>query len=103
MDNPTKRADVLPILTREEVYRLIDGEREYQNERWSEDTTDSAGKHTPTEWLLYIDYYVQLAKASASTKPEQICRPEVMGIIRKIAAMGVAAMEQNGAPARNRD
>lgn len=87
-------------LTRQEVYNLIDGERTYQDSRWNDATTTSEGKHTPAEWLLYIEHYLMLARTKASTLPDPQSTVETMDIVRKIAAMTVAAMEQNGAPPR---
>ncbi len=85
---------------RNEVYTVIDGERDYQDSRWNVDTTTSEGIHTPTQWLVYIEDYLNEAKTFASRRPEQEANPLIMANLRKIAGMTVCAMEQNGAPAR---
>lgn len=87
-------------LTRQEVYSLIDGERHYQDQRWNESTTDTKGLHSPQEWLSYIRDYTEEALHMGCREAEQICKPKQMAIIRKIAAMAVAAMEQNGSTPR---
>jgi hypothetical protein len=88
------------VLTRGRVYDLIDDERAYQSRRWNEDTTASGGNHTPTEWLVYMQHYLNRAIAEASTNADPEAAELVMDNIRKITAMGVAAMEQNGCPPR---
>jgi hypothetical protein len=84
-------------MIREEVYKLIDGERDYQNTKWS---SPPDLLHTPTEFILYIDDYVRqgISQATRNTNPEatQIC----LDTIRKIAALAVACMEQHETQAR---
>ena len=87
-------------LTREEVYKLIDGERAYQDKRWNRDTTSSEGIHTPQEWLTYIVDYAQEALHIGAREPDNICKLKQMDIVRKIGGMAVAAMEQNGSNSR---
>lgn len=87
-------------LSREEVYKLIDGERDYQDERWNANTTSSGGRHeNPEEWIMYMEDYLAEAKHLLSRNNRDI-NPKAMAIIRKVTAMGVAAMEQIGAPER---
>lgn len=88
-------------LTRDQVYALINGERDYQDRKWNADTCTSAGVHTPTEWLVFIEDYLLEAKHVVSREADQSCHDKVMANIRKIGAMCVACMEQNGAPARD--
>ena len=87
-------------MERQEVYKLIDGERTYQDMRWNETTTSSGGKHSPEEWFMYIEDYIHEAKHELSRLPNAIAVPRAMSIMRKVGAMAVAAMEQNGAPPR---
>lgn len=82
--------------TREEVYAAIDGECEYQEERWNENTTESCGDHSVAEFVLYMEHYIQLARVEASTKPDPESREATLHMVRKVAALGVACMEQNG-------
>ena len=88
------------MATRQEVYEALDSERAYQKHRWNEHTTTSKGHHSLSEWIAYIDYYLGLAKKELATRARQEAYPDVAHIIRKITAMGVASMEEHGAPRR---
>jgi hypothetical protein len=83
-------------MKRAEVYGLIDGERDYQNQRWGSehDAHESIGG-----FLVYMDEYLRRAK-SAATDATTAADPDTMAGIRKIAALAVACMERFGAPAR---
>jgi len=87
-------------LTRKEVYNAIDGERDYQDKKWNYDTTPSEGKHSVAEWMVYIQDYLTegMHLVSRNADPEAIR----LGTdsIRKIGAMCVACMEQNGVDLR---
>jgi hypothetical protein len=87
-------------MTREEVFQLINGEREYQNSRWNESTTASKGIHSPEEWFMYIEDYITEAKHILSRENVQSAYPKAMSIMRKVAAMTVCAMEQIDTPER---
>jgi hypothetical protein len=87
-------------MTRPQVFDLIEGERAYQDSRWNPATTTSDGNHSWEEWVMYIDHYVGLAKATLSTKPKQVADGEAAEIMRKIGALAVAAMENNGSVPR---
>lgn len=88
-------------MKRIDVYKLIDGERDYQNERWTADNIPSGTHvHTPEEWIVYMEDYLAEAKHILSRNEAPECYPRAMGIIRKVTAMGVAAMEQNETPSR---
>jgi len=87
-------------LTRAEVYTLIDGERDYQNKRWNVSTTSSQGWHSSQEWLSFIQDYASEGLHLGAREADQVAYNKQLAIIRKIAAMGVAAMEQHGAPPR---
>jgi len=89
------------MTSREEVYQAIDSERDYQDSRWNENTTTSGGYHSPAEWLVYMQDYLREAFSQASRHADPESRVMVMNTLRKITAMGVAAMEQNGAPFRS--
>lgn len=83
---------------RSKVYEAIDGERAYQEARWHEGTTPSCGKHTATEFILFMEHYLEGARKLASTTAEG--NTEVLDFVRKVTALGVACMEENGAPRR---
>ena len=89
-------------MNRKDVYRLIDGERDYQNLRWVNDKMPSGTHiHTPEEWIVYMEDYLQEAKHILSRNEAPECYNAAMAIMRKVTAMGVAAMEQIDTPARN--
>lgn len=82
-------------MKRHDVYELVDSERDYQEKKWNTNTTSSRGIHSPTEWLVYMQDYLNEAFYFASRHPEPEASKFVMDNIRKITGMGVAAMEQN--------
>lgn len=86
-------------ITREDVYATLNGERDYQDSLSS--TSETAGVHTLAEWALYIDAYSNDLKQllSHTWGPESTWKG--LEILRKITAMGVACMEQNGAVPRS--
>lgn len=87
-------------LLRAEVYALIDGERAYQDRRWNPQTTTSHGEHSWEEWFTYMTDYIQEAQHILSREPQQEGDQKAAAIMRKVGAMAVAAMEQNGATPR---
>lgn len=82
-------------MTREEVYKLIDGERDYQDDRWWDEVRH--GRRSVDEFVLYVQGYAADAVAIASHTND---RDGALAAVRKIAALCVACMEQHGAPAR---
>lgn len=82
-------------MRRSDVYKLIDGERAYQDSKWNALTTQTSGLHTPDEWVLYMIDYLTEALHILSRESANTGRPKAMEIIRKVTAMGVSAMEQN--------
>lgn len=82
------------MLSRQSVYMLIDGERNYQDAKWP------LHLHSYEEWLVYIEDYVHEAKHLLARNDSDDVQEKVGAGMRKIAAMAVCAMEQRGAPAR---
>lgn len=87
--------------TRQEVYDALDSERSYQQRRWPGDASKgeaNAGRgHEIASWLCYMQSYLNEAINLAShNSPETIA----LDAVRKVAAMGVACMEEHGAPKR---
>jgi hypothetical protein len=88
-------------MKREEVYKLIDGERTYQENRWNPGTTKSEGHHhTPEEWITYMEDYLAEAKHILSRETHVDAYGKAMACIRKVTALGVAAMEHIDTPPR---
>ena len=88
------------MANRLEVYIAVDGERTYQD-GWNDPSlTDSGGRHSNVEFLVYIEDYVREALHFASRRPDPEALIFTRHSLRKIAALAVAAMEQNGVQTR---
>ena len=87
-------------MTREEVYSVIDTERDFQDSLW-----DNLNKEisNPSSFILWMEEYLSKARTLASKVDERKgttgCS-EIMDVIRKVTALGVACMEVNDAPKR---
>lgn len=79
------------MMQRKDVYRVIDGERDYQDKKWI------GHRHTPGEYLLYIEHHAQKARERGTTEHGDYGLLEEM---RKIATLCVACFEENGVPSR---
>jgi hypothetical protein len=83
--------------TRQEVYGALDGERAYQDSKWTPDVTASAGRHENIlEWLVYMKDYVEEAIHVMARREEPFATEFALNTTRKVAALGVAAMENCG-------
>ncbi len=82
--------------TRAEVYEAIDTERAYQLKLWSRGEADDP--LTIGEYVLLLEEYA--AKARYMWSGEIAPETETLEVVRKIAALGVACMEEHGAPRR---
>lgn len=84
--------------SRQEVYSVIDGERSYQNEQQG-----NAKRHegqpamTPGEYILCMERCLNDARDVWYAPDGGV---KSMEYIRKVTALGVAAMELHGAPER---
>jgi hypothetical protein len=83
----------------EDVFKAISNEREYQDRLCGE--ADSNGKHSVSEWILYIEDYLEEARNIVSRYASPQSSKDALHIIRKIASMSVCCMEQNGIPERD--
>lgn len=90
----------MPKATRRFVYAAIDTERDYQSKKWTPETTTSNGQHSFEEWFMYIEDYVNEAKHILSREKKKDADEKAAHIMRKVAALAVAAMEQLGVPLR---
>lgn len=84
---------------REEVYRCLDGERDYQDSKAP--TSETGGNHTIVEFAYYMEGYMADMKQVASHTWGPEATTKCLDILRKITAMGVACMEQNGCVPRS--
>jgi len=90
-------------MKRKNVYKLIDGERDYQDSRWNNDEEKRSGKSdildkdkSLAEWLNYIEFHLNEAKHSVYALESK----QVKESVRKIAALAVACLENNDCPPR---
>jgi hypothetical protein len=82
-------------MNREDVYKLIDGERNYQNHLGPDRT---AGKsHDVGAYLTMLETYCRQARDSWTYNSGD--RPALVSV-RKIAAIAVHCMEEHGGEAR---
>jgi len=85
-------------MKRKKVYKLIDGERKYQNTVRIENEGDTRNddEKCVAEFLIYMENKLNEAK-------EDVYNLDIEGAlenIRKVTALGVAAMESHETPAR---
>jgi hypothetical protein len=88
-------------MERDNVYKRIDGERDYQDKTWvARRTLDGTpDEEKPVaEWINYIEYHLSKAKEKVYHLDTQAALAE----IRKVAALAVRAMEIHGAPEREK-
>lgn len=76
------------------VFAALEGERAYQERKHG--NTEHRGVHSVTEWLVYIEQYLQQAKHIVTHHSDPDAKRRALCAIRKVTAMGVACMEQNG-------
>ena len=87
-------------MRRQQVYHAVDNERMYQDQLWKND--DPTSKQ-PSAWILWMEHYLSEARRLASTTSEtdHVTKMEIMDFIRKVTALGVAAMELHGVNERS--
>ena len=88
------------MASRDDVFRAINTERSYQDSRWGDSLSGGRpgnGERSVDEFALYIIGYANDLLVNASHFGDQA---DKLDIIRKIAGLGVACMEQHGAPRR---
>jgi len=91
------------MTSRNQVYEALDSERAYQIAKANKIKGGEA-VHSPEEFIVYMEDYLREAKTqlARSWTPDGHV-PEAMDTMRKVVAMGVACMEQNGARTREAD
>lgn len=83
-------------MTREDVYKLIDGEREYQEALPHHQDKMQQANTSVASWIVYMEKQLVRAK----DKIYEMNEHEALTFIRKCTAVGVACMEHNDTPAR---
>lgn len=89
-------------MTRAEVYNLIDAERDYQK-LWENEYDFKDISWKPADWINFIERYVGESKNIYDANNHTEYEAKQMNCIRKIAALAVAAMENNPTPRRVND
>lgn len=82
-------------MTREEVYHLINGERDYQDHLSSERTDGT--QHSVGDYVTMLTYYVSKLQEAWTMNPGTT---QALDVMRKCAGIAVHCMEDHGAPAR---
>lgn len=87
-------------MERNEVYKLIDGERDYQKNltavrKWTEEERNPA--QSVGDFITLLDVYVHRAQVAYADEPGNTA---ALNVVRKIAGIAVMCMEEHGAPER---
>jgi hypothetical protein len=90
----------MSLPTREEVFQIINAEREYQERRWG--FVSPSGKlvpvsHSVGDYIVLMDNYLAEAKRAFAKNHGDTA---ALNELRKVVALGVACFEQNGLPDR---
>ena len=89
-------------MTRKDVYALIDGERDYQDNLLAQRIFDGgfggpSDAHSVGAYITMLSHYVnKLQEAWTTNKGDQAA----LEVMRKCAGIAVHCMEDHGAPAR---
>jgi len=89
-------------MERQEVYKCLDGERDYQDKKW--DARNSLNgvpdiEKPVAEWLNYIEFHLEKAKY----KNYILDKNEALAELRKVAALAVRCFEIHGCPLRQNE
>lgn len=82
-------------MKREEIYKEIDKERDYQDKKWKDGDVPDRDKDI-AEWVNYMEFHLH----KASNKIYNMDKEGALDEIRKVTALGVCAMEVHGCPSR---
>ena len=86
-------------MERKEVYKRIDGERNYQDLTWvARRTLDGTPdeEKSVAEWINYMEFHL----AKAKNEIYYLKTKDALAELRKVTALGVRAMEIHGCPER---
>lgn len=81
--------------TRQQVYRVLDGERAYQD-ALPPSRTDSAPRSVG-DYVTMMQYYQTQLVAAWTTNPGD---QQALDVMRKLGGIAVHCMEEHGAPPR---
>ena len=81
-------------MKREDVYKVLDGERDYQDSKWGVQTDQ--GKRTEN-FIVYMQAYLNQAVNDITfNKGDE----KALDTLRKVVGLGIACFEINGVPKR---
>lgn len=80
-------------MKREEVYKIIDNERNYQDRKWKHKKDED---NSLQDWIFYMGKTLSKATSYNNLGKEE----QALDEIRQLIALGVACMEENGVPER---
>jgi hypothetical protein len=83
-------------MDRKDVYKLIDGERDYQDRKWKDGRPTDDVTTPISAWIIYLRFQLEEAMNAVYFLKED----EALEHIRKIGALSVACMEYNNTKAR---
>ena len=78
-------------MKRSEVYKLIDGEREYQDSARPLVGAKPDSEHSVADWVLFLEHLLSEAKYEIYN----IDDAAALQYVRKLTAVGVACMENH--------
>jgi len=82
---------------RNDVYDLVDGERDHQLKRHEKHEVQHRDEdHSVADWITYMEHHIGLAKLWVY----HLNMDNALREVRKITALGVACMEYNETPPR---
>ena len=84
-------------MNRSDVYAAIDGERDYQDSLGPDRVEPSERPHSVGEYITMLSTYLRKAQDDWTLQAGEVA---ALHQIRKIAAIVVHCMEDNGAPRR---
>lgn len=82
-------------MNRTEIYQILDGEREYQDQLWGGHKHDNF--HSVGDFMIYIDDYMRKAKDAYTNQHGKLA---ALDVLRKVVALGVACFEVHDVPER---
>lgn len=83
------------------AFAAINGERNYQDQKWPQ--LDPSQFPSVLEYLVYMEDYIKEAQHFYSRNPNETARTFALHTVRKVGAMAVACMEQNGTMWRDQE
>jgi len=96
-NDPVNRIRRRKTMYRNDVYDLVDGERDHQLKRHEKHEVPHQDEdHSVADWITYMEHHIGLAKLWVY----HLDIDNALREVRKITALGVACMEYNETPPR---